>query len=174
MLMLSFDVRALAVHAVAVDGGLQVDDETWLPADAKPDSTLRVSGRLSVAGNGRYYFSGRFDGAVTLECRRCLTPVVVPVAEEVTAVFFDVSGADPDGSDDPDVYALAEAGKKVDLRPALREQWLLNVPSFALCRDDCRGICPTCGADLNAGTCSCVPASNRRFNALRAMRSPAD
>ena len=172
--MLSFDVRTLAVRAVAVDGGLELDDDVWVPGDVKPDSKLHVSGRLSVAGNGRYYFSGRFEGRMTLDCRRCLIPVVVTVAEEVTAVFFDTLGAGPDGLNDPDVYALPEGGKKVDLGPAIREEWLLNVPSFALCRDDCRGICPTCGADLNVGTCSCVPAPDRRWNALRATRSQAD
>ena len=48
---------------------------------------------------------------------------------------------------------------ELDLRPALREQWLLHVPGYALCRDDCKGLCPTCGAELNAGPCDCASAA---------------
>jgi uncharacterized protein len=169
--MLSFDVRSLAVHAADVDGALELDDEIWLPGDVKPDSALHVSGRLSVAGSRRYYFSGRFAGTATVDCRRCLVPVAVAVADNVSAVFSDGLGED---SDDPDIYVLAEGGQRVDVRPAIREQWLLNVPAFAVCRADCRGICATCGADLNAGACSCAPVANRRWNALRATRSQAD
>jgi uncharacterized protein len=169
--MLSLDVRSVAVNAAQVEGTLAPDDEVWLPDDVRPDTALRVSGRLSSAGDGRYYFSGRLEGTVTLECRRCLTPVAVAVADEVTAIF---SEGDGDDADDPDIYPLAQGGKKVDVRPAIREQWLLNVPAFAECRVDCRGICPTCGADLNAGACSCAPASDRRWDALRATRSQAD
>ena len=171
MLMLAFDVRTLAVHAVDVDGALELDDEVWLPGDGKPDSAVHVSGRLSVAGSGRYYFSGRFEGTATIDCRRCLVPVAVAVADEVAAVFSDGLG---DDADDPDIYVLTDGGKRIDIRPAVREQWLLNVPAFAECRAACRGICATCGTDLNAGACSCAPAADRRWNALRATRSQAD
>jgi uncharacterized protein len=169
--MLSFDVRSLAVQAAKVEGALAPNDEVWLTEDVRPDATLTVVGRLSGAGNGRFYFNGRFSGTVTLECRRCLTPVSVAVGEEMAVIFADVEGQD---LDDPDIFVLAAGGKKVDVRPAVREQWLLNVPSFAECRPDCRGICPTCGADLNAGACSCAPVPDRRWNALRATRSQAD
>jgi uncharacterized protein len=43
------------------------------------------------------------------------------------------------------------------LTVAVREQVLLQVPQFTLCREECRGLCPTCGADLNEGACECVP-----------------
>lgn len=171
MVMWSFDVRSLVAQAGTVDGALAPDDAIWMPEDTRPDSPLQVTGRLSGAGHGRFYFHGRFQGTVTLECRRCLVPVTVAVANEAAAIFSD---AEIEDGDDPDVFALAEGGRMVDIRPAIREQWLLDVPSFAECRAECRGICPTCGADLNAGTCSCVPAPDSRRHALRAMRSEAE
>src|SRR4051812_37566131 len=125
--MLSFDVRTLEAQAATVDAALSRDDEIWMPEDTKPDTSLAVTGRVSVAGSGRYRFNGRIEGTITLECRRCLTPVSVAVAEEAEAIFADAESEDPD---DPDIYALADGGKRVDLRPALREQWLLNAPSF--------------------------------------------
>lgn len=169
--MLVFDVRSLAVQAASVDGDLQPDDSIWMAEDVRPEAPIRATGRVSVAGHDRYYFSGRIRGETTLDCRRCLTPVKVAVDETASAIF---SEAEHEDAGDPDVFPLAEGGRTVDLRPAIREQWLLNVPSFALCRPDCRGLCATCGADLNAGTCECVPAPDSRWEALRAMRGQAD
>lgn len=169
--MLSFDIRSVASHAAEVEGAVAPDDPIWMPDDVHPDAALRVSGRLSGAGHGRFYFSGRFTGTTTLECRRCLTPVAVAVTDDASAIFSDEENED---ADDPDVYPLEPGGAVVDLRPAIREQWLLNVPAFVQCRPDCKGICPTCGADLNAGPCECGPATDSRWNALRALRSQAD
>ena len=48
--------------------------------------------------------------------------------------------------------------------------WLLVAPAFVLCREDCKGLCANCGADLNAGACACPPATDSRWDALRAAR----
>jgi uncharacterized protein len=58
----------------------------------------------------------------------------------------------------------------------VREQWLLAVPTFLLCRDDCKGLCPTCGVDLNAGECQCPPqiTVDSRWDALRAVAISQD
>ena len=170
-LMLSFDIRSLLVNPGKVDGSLAPDDEVWMDGDVRPDAPLQVTGRVSVAGQDRFYFNGRFDGHVTVDCKRCLTPVAVAVGDHVAAIFSDAGGED---TDDPDVFALTDGGATLDVRPVIREQWLLQVPSFALCRPDCRGICPTCGIDRNVGTCSCAPVSDSRWDALRAARSRAD
>jgi uncharacterized protein len=169
--MLSFDIRSLVGQAGKVEGEIAPDDPIWMPEDVRPAAPLRVTGRVSAAGDGRFYFHGRYEGTAALECKRCLTPVVIPVAEEVSALFSDESGED---ADDPDVFPLAEGRSTVDVRPVIREQWLLQVPAFALCREECRGICPTCGTDLNAGACTCAPATDSRWNALRALRTKAD
>ncbi|HYV98951.1 MAG TPA: DUF177 domain-containing protein [Gemmatimonadaceae bacterium] len=155
--MLSFEVRALEAQAAKVDGSLSPDDDVWMPEDTRPDAPVAVTGRVSVAGRGRYRFNGRFEGTITLDCRRCLTPVSVAVAADAEAIIADAESED---LDDPDLYALSDGGRRVDLRPAIREQWLLNAPAFVLCRPDCRGLCPTCGADLNAGPCPHVPATS--------------
>ena len=58
----------------------------------------------------------------------------------------------------------------LDLRPALREQWLLAAPAFALCREDCKGLCPRCGADLNAGPHDCATqTADPRWDALKKL-----
>jgi uncharacterized protein len=78
-----------------------------------------------------------------------------------------------DEADDPDVFVIPPPGHTLDLRPAIREQWLVVAPAFALCREDCKGLCPTCGTDLNTGACDCAPATDSRWDAIRASRPDA-
>jgi len=170
MAMLSLDIRSLEHGAATVNAVLTPDDGVWMEEDSpRPAGEgIRVSGRLSTAGTGRYYFSGHLDGAAQQECRRCLTPVETKVHAEVHVLFTTPGGED---DDDPDVFPVGGAqGDVIDLRPAVREQWLLEVPPFAECRPDCRGFCPKCGADLNAGACGCAAELDPRWDALRTLR----
>jgi uncharacterized protein len=157
--MLSFPTQSIAAGAIQVQDDLDRDDQCWIEGDSRPQDALRVTGRLSSAGEGRFYFSGKFAGKATVECRRCLQDVDVEVGSDAHLLFAD---ADTDTEGDPDIYPLAvgRTGESVDLRPAIREQWLLEVPAFVLCSPDCKGLCTTCGANLNQGACSCAPKAN--------------
>lgn len=156
MAMLSFPTQSLSAGAIQVNGTLDAADAVWLEGDSKPDTPgVRVTGRVSTAGVGRYYFSGALSGALTMECRRCLEAVQQDVAAESHVLFADGDHTD---ADDPDVFPLVSGrgGSQVDLRPAVREGWLLEVPAFALCRPDCLGLCARCGENLNLGACRCT------------------
>ena len=161
---MSFDRSSLETKAARVDGKLASNDPIWLDEDPKPADGLIVTGRLSNAGEERFYFSGRMSGEVDEECRRCLTPTRARVDEELHLLFADATDEE---SDESDVYMLEPRAKEVDLRPALREQWLLAAPGFALCREDCKGLCPRCGADLNQGPHHCEPEVDPRWAALK-------
>jgi uncharacterized protein len=109
------------------------------------------------------------EGATALECRRCLTDVLAPVSEEMHLVFAEEG--DEEAADDPDVYRFDPRQPELDIRPAIREQWLLSAPTYAQCSDDCKGLCPTCGTDLNVATCECAPvAGDARWDALRQLK----
>jgi uncharacterized protein len=168
--MLSFDIRTLESTAAQVDDDLPAGDPIWNAGDPRPLDAVHVVGRFSSAGNGRFYFSGRFSGAVTLECRKCLTEVTRDVSEDVHFLFAPTD--DPTTEDDPDVFTYDPGAHQIDVKPAVREGWLLSVPAFVDCREDCKGLCPTCGADLNAGPCECKPVStDTRWNSLRQASS---
>jgi DUF177 domain-containing protein len=172
MAMLSFDIRDLESAAVMVDGDLPPDDTVWQTGDAVPSAAIRASGRLSAAGGTRFYWHGHIAGTAVLPCRRCLTETSVAVEDDAHVIFVPLGDED---ADDPDVYTFDPRAKELDLRPVVRELWLLNAPAFALCREDCKGLCPTCGADLNAGPCSCPTTRDSRWDALRKLGSaPAD
>ncbi len=166
--MLSFDIRSLESQAAHVDGQLSPDDPVWEDADVRPSRPIAVEGRLSAAGPSRFYFSGHFTGGAVVPCRRCLVEVDVEVREDAHFIF---SSEGEDSDDDPDVFPFDANAPKLDMRPAVREAWLLAVPGFVLCREDCKGLCATCGIDLNTGTCEHSQVKkDSRWDSLRAVR----
>ncbi len=163
--MLSFDIRSLTERAVAVDDTLSADDPVWQDDDPTPSAPIRVRGRLSPAGPSRFYWHGTIEGEMSLACRRCLGDATGRVSEEAHLIYAEAGAEGVE--DDPDVFLLGDRSTELDLRPALREQWLLNVPGYALCRDDCKGLCPTCGAELNLDACDCAASvADQRQDAL--------
>jgi uncharacterized protein len=164
--MLVVDLRELARGAVDTTADLAPNDplfEALQPPLAEP---VRVRGRLQGAGDGQFYWTARLTTEVATECRRCLGAVRVPVEAQVEALF----AREPEALEDPEAYAVAREATAIDLRPAVREELLLAVPQWVLCRDDCRGLCPRCGKDLNAGPCGCPPVRAERWAALAALR----
>ena len=166
--MLSFDIRSVESRAAQVDAKLPPEDPVWQQGDPVPATPVRVTGRLSSAGSGRFYWHGRLEGEVTIPCRRCLADATVHVSDESHVIFAE---AGSDESEDPDVYVLDERSNQIDLRPVVREQWMLNVPAYAVCRDECKGICPKCGKDLNEGSCDCPESRDSRWDALRRVQA---
>ena len=168
MAMLCFDIRSLEARAESVDGLLEASDPVWEADDVRPvEPGVAVLGRLSNASQGRFYFSGELDGQSVAPCRRCLIEVTSSVHEEVHLLFAE-SGVDE--ADEDDVFPIAAGARELDLRPAVREEWLLAIPQFPLCRDDCKGLCPTCGIDRNTGACECAPVADPRWASLRDVR----
>jgi len=167
--MLSFDIRSLETQAVVVDADLPADDPIWEDGDPKPAGAVHVTGRLSSAGAGRFYWHGRIEGDVALECSRCLTDTSAHVSDEAHIIFAE-SGDEE--TDDPDVFRIDPKDRELDLRPAIREEWILAAPTFGLCRDDCKGLCASCGQDLNEASCDCgKPGADARWDALRKLGS---
>ncbi|MGH7602748.1 MAG: YceD family protein [Gemmatimonadaceae bacterium] len=162
--MLYFDLRSLESKAVHVDASLAPNDPIWEEGDFRPSEPIRVTGRLSSAGEGRFYFSGRIEGRLALPCRLCLDDVDVDVDEEVHFILAE-TGAEE--ADDPDVFLYDPNERNIDLRGAVRETWLLTAPAYAQCREDCKGLCAICGTNLNESTCNCTPTTtDSRWDAL--------
>lgn len=167
--MLCFDIRSVEARAESVDGLLETADAIWEEDDLRPlGDGVWVRGRLSSAGQSRFYFSGHIGGAVATSCRRCLLEVEKSVVGEVQLLFAE-SGVDE--AEEDDVVQLPAGARELDLRSAVREEWLLAIPSFALCREECLGLCVTCGADRNSGACTCAPTLDPRWAGLRDPRN---
>lgn len=140
------------------------DHALWAGLDFRFSGPVRVRMEAQMVGHD-VLVRGRVEGEILRECRRCLEPLKIRLDEEVSMYFrADIAEAD---AEDEEVYALPERGD-LDLAPAIREQVVLAVPQFALCREECRGLCPTCGIDLNQAECDCEVAEvDDRWAALR-------
>lgn len=159
------DLRSGAVETV---GEIPQGDPLLAHDAVSLAAAVTVRGRLSRAGEDQYYWQVAFETVLKAECRRCLTPVDVPVSERAGLVFT----TDPDAGEGEGYYLVPARAQEIDLREALREELLLAVPQFVECRPDCKGLCPTCGTNLNEGPCGCAKAQDPRWDALRALAKP--
>jgi uncharacterized protein len=153
--MLRVDVRDLRRGPVETVGAVATTDPLLEGLEVSLAEPLQVSGVLETTGRGDYLWKGRFDGAAHVTCRRCLREFVQPVEATVAALFT----ADPELQDDPSAYPLTEPVTHVDVTAPVREELALAASTYGLCREDCLGLCPRCGADLNQGPCACAGSS---------------
>jgi DUF177 domain-containing protein len=154
--------------------------------DFGPDFTqrapLHASGRAQLVeehhGKHQSIKDIRLAGEVstTLEtaCARCLEPVVQDVDREFDLLYRPL-GVDAGRSEISVTSAEAEIsyyqGESLLLEDALREQVLLALPLRVICREDCKGLCPHCGKNLNLEPCSCAePIEDPRWAALAALK----
>ena len=129
------------------------------------DEPVTVQLRLESLSNG-ITVAGSIAATWAGECRRCLAPVRERMTVEVDELYQR-------NLEDPDAHPIAN--DQIDLVPMVRENVLVALPLGPLCRPDCPGICPQCGADLADGPCGCeVPTGDPRWAALDALRRPDD
>ncbi len=93
---------------------------------------------------------GRIQADVECECVRCLTTTKQPVVAEFQELWYYPPEKAPEDAE----WIIAEDAN-LDLAPLVRENFLLGIPIQVLCREDCKGLCPQCGKDLNEGPCGC-------------------
>ena len=164
--MLRVDLRELVRGPVETRGEVPAGDPLFAGLHFTLAEPVRVTGRLQDAGEGRYYWRGTLTTRAAAACRRCLEPVTTPIQAEVRALFAH----DQDALEDPDSYPLAPDAREIDITEAIREELILAAPQYVVCREDCQGLCPRCGKDLNAGPCGCAPTTDPRWAALAAVK----
>lgn len=154
--MLRVDIRQIGGVGAATHGSLSPGDPALEGLDLELAGPVEVEGRLQGTSAGDYLWRGHLRAVVSGHCRRCLSPLEQVIDEPVDVVF----SPDPEMSDDPSVYTIAPEATQVDVTTAVREELALRASAFPLCREDCRGLCPECGADLNAGACTCASSGS--------------
>ena len=119
----------------------------------------------------RFRLVGTVVTELELPCSRCLEPFRLPVAAPFDLRYLPASEVSSDGErevDDEDLETSYYENDAIDLNGLMREQFYLALPMKPLCQDDCRGLCPQCGTNLNAGNCSCAPVwEDPRLAALK-------
>ena len=175
------EIRELELHPVdfreelppgAIDLGTEVRQWTPLITQGRAQLVEEHHGKHQVVKDIR--LSGDLATSLELACARCLEPVVEDVKRSFD-LLYRPQGTDA-GHEELSVTA-AEAeigyyrGEGLLLEDTLREQVLLSVPLKVLCRENCLGLCPTCGKNRNAELCSCAqPVEDPRWAALKEIR----
>ncbi len=124
--------------------------------------------------NGFVEVQGRIASEVALDCSRCLAPIRMPLSSDFVLTFSrETPTMENEGGEEIELSAdemgiVLFEGDEIDLREALQEQLMLELPLRPLCADGCQGLCPHCGANLNEGVCGCnPPVFNSKFAALK-------
>jgi uncharacterized protein len=129
----------------------------------------------AVRTNRGLLVTGRLETSLESQCSRCLKSIEVPVTldlEEEALPSIDLTtGAPVDTSAEPDVLRLSDH-HELELGETVREAILLAEPIAPLCRPDCPGLCPVCGADLSTGAHDHADADiDPRLEVLRGFRA---
>ena len=124
-------------------------------------SNSLVQGEIELMRTARSILArGRLHTEVELTCSRCLSlfscPLTLNIEEEYFPTIDVVTGASVPLPDEPDSFTIDEHNI-IDLTEAIRQYALLAIPMKPLCREDCAGLCPTCGGNLNQSSCNCLP-----------------
>jgi uncharacterized protein len=147
------------VSPLAVEGRADLIEENHGPRDVVQDIRLQGS------------YSGEFE----VPCARCLEPVRHALKGQFDLLFRPL-GADQGASERSISTSETEIGyyqhSGLLLEDVLREQVFLSLPARTLCREDCKGLCPRCGRDLNSEPCACDTApADPRWSALSDLAS---
>jgi uncharacterized protein len=137
--------------------------------------TEPVRAQLSAVWEyGHVRATGAVQSAVQLSCSRCLTDYQLPISSEFTIFYTESKGEELDEEvelSDVELISASYTGDEIDVDSEIAEQVMLEVPYKPLCSESCRGLCPQCGADLNAGDCGCDRGEiNLKMAALKKIK----
>jgi uncharacterized protein len=149
-------------------------DEDLHGLDPALDATEPLTGKLRLIrteDGALIMLSG--ETCLRVACSRCLEPVVVPVSLTIEEQFLqtvDVITGLPLRPSHDDPAVLIDGHHDLHLADLVREYLLLELPMHPLCKEDCKGLCPTCGRNLNQGPCQCSAAvTDERWASLASL-----
>jgi uncharacterized protein len=155
------------------EGGLEIKTNESIPLGGGADAQS-VDAELDLKVEqfaGEVFIQGEVKASLNLECGRCLKMFGHIYTFDINLTYMQEEDKD---SSDKDHEVTSEelntdfiVGSEIDLGHVVEEQILLGVPMRPLCNDNCAGICPKCGIDLNEKKCDCESGSvDPRFKVL--------
>lgn len=134
---------------------------------------LQVAFRINRSAQ-TFQLRGQLRAQLIGECCRCLEPVEQELEAPLQLLLQrqQLSGEEREAAaEDEDIEILDPGAKQVELKERLREAVLLEMPLRVYCREDCRGLCPQCGHNLNSSPCACATVqADSRWAALRGLK----
>lgn len=118
---------------------------------------------------------GRLEAEIGLQCGRCLDAFPLAIAQELDLFYLPHHAGQAEEEEevelsDRDVVVAYYQGDRLDLGDVIREQLFLAAPLSRLCREDCRGLCPRCGANRNQTDCACPPVVEESLSPFAVLK----
>lgn len=140
---------------------LRVGPDTYVFQEELPWNVVVIG-----AGEGQFMVSGSIEGLATTDCARCLEPFQIDLDGEVEGfIFVTDPGDDLPEEMDEDEFVVMDEHHGADIRTFLEAALVLDAPRVPIHDDDCKGLCPQCGANLNEGPCGCTNEPDSDFEA---------
>ncbi len=171
----------IVVPQISEDEGLSVHHRypEGEPGLVGEDGHLIGRSELNLQANrsgDKVELIGSVNAVVGFECDRCLRPMAVPLERSFDLLYVPPLGTgDEKELGDNDLSIGFYQGETIDVDDLVREQIELALPMARLCSEECRGLCPLCGANLNDGECACrLEQVDERWAALAELKSKLD
>ena len=126
-----------------------LDEAGYTVGDMELSTPAGIAYDLVLSNTGEaFILTGTVSARVETQCARCLEPAVLEVEGEVSGYYLADAGADAEGLEQDEFSYVADDGT-IDISDALLAGLFFATPFVILCKDDCKGLCPQCGANLN-------------------------
>ncbi len=123
---------------------------------------VKISGKIENK-TGIVELKGKADILLDICCDRCAKPLNYPY----TVDLYHTLVTSLNDEENDELLLISEM--RFDLDELVTDDIFLDLPAKYLCSEDCKGLCPTCGKDLNEGSCGCVAEIDPRLEALRQL-----
>jgi uncharacterized protein len=138
-------------------------EQVYTPEQFAGDDDFRVAAPIALAfdifkDKQQFRLVGTVKTTLELPCSRCLEPYTLPVDQRFDLRYQPHAQNTGEGEreiEEDDLTTAFYENDEIDLGQLMREQFYLALPMKPLCSDDCKGLCPLCGANLNRATCDC-------------------
>ncbi len=149
--------QELELHRIVVSKTYAPDALNYRGAEFRQIDPLQVNAVAELAG-AEIHIRGMVKTRLEVSCDRCLAPVGLPVEQEFDLTYRPVSAIAREEEielPDDELEVGFYSGEGIHLAEVVAEQLILSLPMKVVCSADCRGLCPTCGADRNREPCKC-------------------
>lgn len=139
----------------------QINDASDYPGVVEFVKPVKVEGTLKNEDE-IFVLHVTGEAEVTMGCDRCLSPIPTKISFEIKERFTHTGN----GNEETETFS----GDQIDLQDFVKGSIIEALPMKILCQEDCKGLCPICGKDLNQGECQCDTSYiDPRFESLRAL-----
>ncbi len=164
--MITFNIAAITDGQSSLEADV-LPEELGLGDNIEFNKTIHVVHQINKVGP-EVFIKSTLQTTLNLQCDVCLDSFLYNVTDSVNVILTTDSNL-AEGEDD--VYLVSDVTSEIDITESIRQSLLLDIPFKKKCSSACKGLCPTCGANLNKGPCTCKNETiDPRWEALKKVK----